>query len=89
MLCNAWATEREEHPTDRGAGLIFTQVVEDVASCLGDSRLEMTTHIARNHMEMCRFSDLQDPEYRKVVAALEHIQGRLREGCVDTTLSGS
>lgn len=51
--------------------------MEDVSSCLGDSSLEMTQHIASNHMDMCRFDDLDDREYRKVAAALEHIQKKV------------
>ena len=64
------------------------QVVEDVSSCLGDSSLEMTSHIARNHMDMCRFSAFEDSEYRKVVAALEFIQRRILEGYVDKAPPG-
>ena len=55
-----------------------------MSSCLGDASLEMTSHIARNHMDMCRFSGLQDDEYRKVVAALTYIQQRITEGSADT-----
>lgn len=43
----------------------------------------MTQHIANNHMDMCRFSGLHDVEYRKVAAALEHIQKRIAERSVD------
>lgn len=69
--------------------LTITQVVEDVSSCLGDSSLEMTSHIARNHMDMCRFSGLQDDEYRKVVAALTYIQQRITEESAETAPPGS
>ena len=68
--------------------LTIAQVVEDVSSCLGDSSLEMTSHIARNHMDMCRFSGLQDDEYRKVVAALTYIQERIIEESANTALLG-
>ncbi|KAL9607938.1 MAG: hypothetical protein Q9167_007199 [Letrouitia subvulpina] len=34
----------------------------------------MAQYIASNHMDMCRFSRFHDPEYRKVVAALDYIQ---------------
>ncbi|KAH8886362.1 hypothetical protein GQ53DRAFT_608782, partial [Thozetella sp. PMI_491] len=46
------------------------KVVEDPSSCLNDPSLEITQHIARNHMQMCRFSSFSDPEYAKFVAAL-------------------
>jgi GTP1/Obg family GTP-binding protein len=41
---------------------------------LNDSEIEVTQHIARNHMDMCRFSGLDDMEYGKVVAALNRVQ---------------
>ncbi|KAJ9614164.1 hypothetical protein H2200_002300 [Cladophialophora chaetospira] len=46
------------------------KVVEDVSSCLADATLEVAQHIADNHMNMCRFSELHDVEYRKVAAAV-------------------
>lgn len=48
----------------------------------------MTLHIARNHMDMCRLSGLQDDEYRKVAAALTYIQQRITEGSADTASPG-
>ena len=59
------------------------QVVEDISSCLGDSTLEITQHIANNHMEMCRFNGLRDSEYQKVAAALDKIQKRISGGYAD------
>ncbi|KAL8941011.1 MAG: hypothetical protein Q9216_002491 [Gyalolechia sp. 2 TL-2023] len=55
------------------------KVVEDVSSCLGDPSLETTQHIASNHMDMCRFGAVSDLEYRKVVAAFQLIEVRIRE----------
>ncbi|KIW94840.1 uncharacterized protein Z519_04818 [Cladophialophora bantiana CBS 173.52] len=49
------------------------KVVEDASSCLSDSSLEITEHIANDHMDMCRFSGLHDAEYRKVAAAISRI----------------
>ncbi len=49
----------------------------------------MTQHIASNHMDMCRFSGLHDVEYRKVAAALEHIQKRIAERSANTAAPGS
>ncbi|KAL8308112.1 hypothetical protein RB593_006439 [Gaeumannomyces tritici] len=48
------------------------KVVEDASSSL-HSPIEITQHIAKDHMEMCRFSGLLDVEYRKVVAALQRL----------------
>ncbi|KAL8649235.1 MAG: hypothetical protein Q9210_004519 [Variospora velana] len=52
-------------------------VVEDVSSCLGDPSLELTQHLANDHMDMCRFSGVEDHEYKKVIAALHHIKDRI------------
>ena len=68
--------------------LTLHQVIEDVSSCLGDSSLEMTQHIASNHMDMCRFSGFHDVEYLKVAAALDHIQKRVTEGSVNLASPG-
>ncbi|OAL23237.1 hypothetical protein AYO22_06287 [Fonsecaea multimorphosa] len=51
------------------------KVVDDASSCLSDSSLEITQHIANNHMDMCRFSGMNDAEYRKVAAAIHRILG--------------
>ncbi|KAL9002530.1 MAG: hypothetical protein Q9188_004542 [Gyalolechia gomerana] len=59
------------------------KVVEDVSSCLGDPSLEVTQHIASNHMDMCRFSGLYDHEYRKVVAAFARIKAQIAESQED------
>ncbi|KAH8766531.1 hypothetical protein BGZ57DRAFT_492627 [Hyaloscypha finlandica] len=53
------------------------KVVEDTASCLNDPTIEITQHIARNHMEMCRFSELDDVEYRKVAMAIDRVLERI------------
>ncbi|EXJ54137.1 hypothetical protein A1O7_09474 [Cladophialophora yegresii CBS 114405] len=49
------------------------KVVEDISSCLGDASLELTQHIADDHMGMCRFNSFHDAEYQKVVAAINRI----------------
>ncbi|RYP13683.1 hypothetical protein DL765_006765 [Monosporascus sp. GIB2] len=49
------------------------KVVEDTSSYLNLTAIETTEHIGRNHMEMCRFTGLDDVEYRKVAAALHRI----------------
>jgi len=37
--------------------------VDDLSSCLGDPTVETKLQISSNHMDMYRFSGLQDPEY--------------------------
>ncbi|OCK74802.1 hypothetical protein K432DRAFT_397795, partial [Lepidopterella palustris CBS 459.81] len=54
------------------------KVVEDTASCLNDPTIEVTQHIASNHMDMCRYIGLDDVEYQKVVAAIHRILGASR-----------
>ncbi|KAL8335873.1 hypothetical protein RB598_009864 [Gaeumannomyces tritici] len=56
-----------------GVGLLLgTKVVEDHSSCLSVPT-ETKQHIGSNHMDMCRFSGLQDPEYLTVAAAMTFI----------------
>ncbi|KAI9765884.1 MAG: hypothetical protein M1839_005287 [Geoglossum umbratile] len=55
------------------------KVVDDTSSCLSDPVIEVTQHIAKNHMDMCRFGDSSDVEYRKVVAALSRVQEAIIE----------
>jgi hypothetical protein len=49
------------------------QVVEDTSSYLNLPAIEISEHIGRNHMEMCRFTGLNDVEYRKVASALRRM----------------
>ena len=48
-------------------------MVEDTSSALNDAIVEITQHIASDHMDMCRFKGLEDVEYKKVAAALVRI----------------
>ncbi|KAM7209925.1 hypothetical protein V8F06_014692 [Rhypophila decipiens] len=54
-------------------GLFGQKVVEDISSYLNIPAVETTEHIVRDHMEMCRFTGLDDIEYKKVAAALWRI----------------
>ncbi|RYP71976.1 hypothetical protein DL770_008038 [Monosporascus sp. CRB-9-2] len=58
------------------AGAGGSKVVEDTSSYLGCPSIEVTQHIASNHMDMCRFPSLNDTEYRKVAAALDRMVER-------------
>ncbi|KAK4443582.1 Inversin [Podospora aff. communis PSN243] len=60
--------------------LLGTQVVDDQSSCLDDPIIETKQRISSNHMDMCRFSVPQDPEYWKVDAALTLIIGAIVTG---------
>ncbi|KAL8372110.1 hypothetical protein RB595_001754 [Gaeumannomyces hyphopodioides] len=51
------------------------KVVEDASSCLGDATVEVTEHIASNHMDMCRFSSTSHPDYLKFAFALRRVMG--------------
>lgn len=51
-------------------GPIGKKVVEDSSSCLDDPRIERKQRISKNHMDMCQFSGMDDPGYRKVEAAI-------------------
>jgi hypothetical protein len=47
--------------------------VEDPSSTFGDPTIEITQHIASDHMGMVRFRGLEDGEYEKVAAAFHRI----------------
>ncbi|KAI9862355.1 MAG: hypothetical protein M1813_004831 [Trichoglossum hirsutum] len=49
------------------------KVVEDTSSYLNLPAIEISEHIGRNHMDMCRFTGPHDVEYRKVASALRRI----------------
>ncbi|KAK0617057.1 hypothetical protein B0T14DRAFT_459736, partial [Immersiella caudata] len=53
--------------------LFGKQVVDEASSCLNDPIIETKQRISSNHMNMCRFSGPQDPEYSKVAAGLTFI----------------
>ncbi|KAK3201466.1 hypothetical protein GRF29_185g1063651 [Pseudopithomyces chartarum] len=52
------------------AALGGAKVVEDISSYVNLPSREVTEHIERNHMEMCRFAEKTDPEYKKFIRAL-------------------
>ncbi|EEY21230.1 pfs [Verticillium alfalfae VaMs.102] len=52
--------------------LLGKKVVEDVSSCL-EIPQEIRQHIHANHMEMCRFNELEDPQFQKVKHALRRL----------------
>jgi hypothetical protein len=49
------------------------QVVDDISSCMHLFPIETTQHIDKNHMDMCRFNGLNDPEYMKVENVLRRM----------------
>ncbi|XXG96054.1 hypothetical protein Hte_002331 [Hypoxylon texense] len=55
------------------------KVVEDFSSRINDRQHERTTHIQANHVDMCRFDGLGDPEFRKVQAALRVLWDSVQE----------
>ncbi|KAH7156057.1 hypothetical protein EDB81DRAFT_716016 [Dactylonectria macrodidyma] len=55
------------------------KVVEDTSSYLNFSSIETTEHICHSHIDMCRFTGPEDPEYKKVSAALERMVSNLRQ----------
>ncbi|KAH7123364.1 hypothetical protein B0J13DRAFT_531482 [Dactylonectria estremocensis] len=53
--------------------LLRQKVVEDEASRLNIPAIEVTEHICDDHMGMSKFADINDPEFKKVAAALRRI----------------
>ncbi|KAK5660350.1 hypothetical protein OQA88_12891 [Cercophora sp. LCS_1] len=73
--------------------LLGKRIVENTSSSLGIGALETRQHINRNHMDICRFKGLDDPEYQKVSAALGRttagIKPQAEASVLHETLSGS
>jgi ankyrin repeat protein len=53
------------------------KVVEDTSSYLNAPTIEVAEHIGHDHREMCRFSGLEDIEYKKVEAAIQRIVSKV------------
>ncbi|KAJ9136895.1 Ankyrin repeat domain-containing protein 50 [Pleurostoma richardsiae] len=55
------------------------KAVEDTSSVLGVPAVEVYEHIGRDHRDMCRFSGVEDVEYKKVASALNRIIAATRK----------
>ncbi|KAK5662498.1 hypothetical protein OQA88_8410 [Cercophora sp. LCS_1] len=55
------------------------KVVDDTSSYLNSPNVEITEHIARNHMDMYRFTGHDDVEYKKVVKALQRMASNVKD----------
>ncbi|KAI1498822.1 ankyrin [Biscogniauxia marginata] len=66
-------TFQEELPLN----ILSCKVVDDSSSCIDDRRHEIKVHIRADHVEMCRFSGFDDPEFEKVKTSLRHIREHL------------
>ena len=76
VMCHDRKWQIYSFQEEYGIGKLFgTKVVDDLSSCLGDPTVETKLQISSNHIDMCRFSGLQDPEYWKVAAAMTFILG--------------
>lgn len=51
--------------------------MEDNSSYLNAPAIEIAEHIGRDHMEMCRFTGLDDIEYKKVEAAIQTMTSKV------------
>ncbi|KAK1775438.1 hypothetical protein QBC45DRAFT_396124 [Copromyces sp. CBS 386.78] len=60
------------------SSLFSRKVVEDHSSRLGPPVNETPRRISDNHMDMCRFYGLKDPEYEKVASCLQEILKEIR-----------
>ncbi|KAI1735610.1 hypothetical protein F4680DRAFT_434538 [Xylaria scruposa] len=54
----------------------MVKVVPDISSCLGDSR-ERAETLDGDHRSMCRYTDTQDQNYKKVAAELRAVYTKL------------
>ncbi|KAH6620967.1 hypothetical protein B0J18DRAFT_212304 [Chaetomium sp. MPI-SDFR-AT-0129] len=74
VICQAQGWALYSFQEEYGVKALFgTTVVKDQSSCLNIPTLETRQFISSNHMDMCRFPGLQDPEYIKVAAAMGRI----------------
>ena len=70
--------------------ILLLQVVEDASSYVGLPTIEITEHIGRNHMDMCRFTGSNDFEYRKVAHALRRMTSAIfKQPIIEKTSSVS
>ncbi|KAI1172101.1 hypothetical protein F4777DRAFT_590802 [Nemania sp. FL0916] len=65
------------------------KIVEDDSSCVNDPRHERTVHIKADHVDMCRFTSCDDPEFNKVCAALRQALEKLPSGQRDCQLGAT
>ncbi|KAI0438676.1 hypothetical protein F4803DRAFT_534198 [Xylaria telfairii] len=76
-----WTSERnwgiytfqEEHVNN----VLRVKIVDDHSSAIHDRCHERSVHIQADHVDMCRFIGLNDPEFRKVSSAMLRAQNQL------------
>ncbi|CAJ2508890.1 Uu.00g139160.m01.CDS01 [Anthostomella pinea] len=77
--------------------VLSRKIVEDSSSCINDRRQERVVHIHADHVDMCRFSGNDDPEFRKVAAELRRVDesllsrksGTAQDVCADGSFDGT
>lgn len=62
-------------------------MVDDTSSCLNIPAIEISKHIGRDHVEMCRFTGSDDVEYKKVASALRRIATTVTRPSTNETIS--
>ncbi|KAI1427710.1 ankyrin [Xylaria sp. FL1777] len=62
------------------------KIVDDQSSSINDPQHERVVHIRADHVGMCRFTDADDPEFRKVSSALLRTQQQLPPTTSHTSL---
>ncbi|GAB1310906.1 Inversin [Madurella fahalii] len=78
VMCHERKWQVYSFQEEYGVRALFQRkVVDDQSSCLNEPTIETKQHISSNHMDMCRFSGLPDPEYSKVAAAMAFILGKI------------
>ncbi|MCJ1405012.1 hypothetical protein MMC11_008238 [Xylographa trunciseda] len=65
------------------------KIVEDSSSNLDDPTVEITQHIAGNHMQICQFKGFEDSQYEIVAAAFGRLAPSEPVDIHSTTLLGS
>ncbi|RSM00436.1 hypothetical protein CEP52_009148 [Fusarium oligoseptatum] len=75
-------TFQEGYPMSKiNLGVLGNKVVPDTSSLLGDQREQAET-LQANHMEMCRFSGREDPNFVKVVGELRSVYLAILTGTI-------
>ncbi|RMJ15798.1 hypothetical protein CDV36_004507 [Fusarium kuroshium] len=75
-------TFQEGYPMSKiNLGVLGNKVVPDTSSLLGDQREQAET-LQANHMEMCRFSGREDPNFVKVAGELRSVYLAILTGTI-------
>ncbi|KAI1163957.1 ankyrin [Nemania serpens] len=78
-----WTSERDwgiyTFQEEFAHGVLGVKIVDDHSSSIHDRCHERIVHIRADHVDMCRFTGADDPEFRKVSSAILHAHEKLAD----------